>query len=227
VRSSEETGAEVRNVPDLHTIGRAAQEYLAAKHAARERALPKSRSAIRLCANTIRAAHRDEFGAAAQLLSDAGTLLREMAADLREHQDIFHAGFVADAQKEYSEAALTCAFIKREPLPAPSDLGVEWAPFLNGLGEAIGELRRYVLDRMRLGKFEACEQLLADMDEIYALLITLDYPDAITGNLRRTTDAARGILEKTRGDLTLGVGQARLNTALRDVQERLDRMVNL
>ena len=106
-------------------------------------------------------------------------------------------------------------------------MGVEWAPYLNGLGETIGELRRYVLDRMRLGKFEACEPLLADMDEIYALLITLDYPDAITGNLRRTTDAARGILEKTRGDLTLGVGQARLNTALRDVQERLDRMVNL
>ena len=115
-------------------IGRAAQEYLAAKHAARERALPKSRSAIRLCANTIRAAHRDEFETAAHLLADAGTLLREMAADLREHQDIFHAGFVADAQKEYSEAALTCAFIKREPLPAPADLGVEWAPYLNGLG---------------------------------------------------------------------------------------------
>ena len=121
VRSSEETGAEVRNAPDLQMIGRAAQEYLAAEACRPRVRAAESRSAIRLCANTIRAAHRDEFAAAAQLLADAGTLLREMAADLREHQDIFHAGFVADAQKEYSEAALTCAFIKREPLPAPGD----------------------------------------------------------------------------------------------------------
>lgn len=211
---------------DLQSIGRAAQEYLAAKHAARERALPKSRAAIRLCANAIRAAHRDEFDTTTRLLSEAGGLLRDMSADLREHLDIFHAGFVADAQKEYAEAALTCALIKRETLPAPEELGIEWAPYLNGLGEAVGELRRYVLDRMRLGRFEMCELLLADMDEIYALLITLDYPDAITGNLRRTTDAARGILEKTRGDLTLGVSQARLNAAMERVQERFDRIAD-
>ncbi len=213
-------------MPDLHTIGRAAQDYLAAKHAARERALPKSRHAIRLCANAIRAAHRDEFDNARKLLNDAGALLRDMSADLREHLDIFYAGFVADAQKEYSEAALTVALVNRETLPAPDELGVEWAPYLNGLGEAIGELRRYILDRMRLGKLDVGEALLADMDEIYALLITLDYPDAITGNLRRTTDAARGILEKTRGDLTLGVSQARLNAAMERVQERLERVID-
>jgi translin len=213
-------------VPDLQTIGQAAQQYLAAKHTARERALPKSRAAIRLCANAIRAAHRDEFDTASRLLNDAGVLLREMATDLRDHLDIYHAGFVADAQKEYSEAAVTWALIKRETLPAPEELGVEWAPYLNGLGEAIGELRRYVLDRMRLGKFDACEVLLADMDEMYALLITLDYPDAITGNLRRTTDNARGILEKTRGDLTLGVSQAKLHQAMEHLQVRLDRLVD-
>ncbi len=224
--ASEEAEARDSNVPDLQTIGHAAQEYLAAKHSARERALPKSRAAIRLCANTIRAIHRDEFDAASRLLADAGGLLGEMATDLREHLDIFYAGFVADAQKEYAEAALTLAFIRREALPTSTDLGVEWAPYLNGLGEAIGELRRYVLDRMRLGKLDACETLLADMDEIYALLITLDYPDAITGNLRRTTDSARGILEKTRGDLTLGLSQARLNAAMERAQERLGRLAD-
>jgi translin len=199
---------------------------LAAKHAARERALPKSRHAIRLCANAIRAAHREEFDTARQLVTDAGALLHGMATDLHEHLDIFYAGFVADAQKEYTEAALTCALIQREPLPTPEELGVEWAPYLNGMGETIGELRRYILDRMRLGKLETCESLLSDMDEIYALLITLDYPDAITGNLRRTTDSARGILEKTRGDLTLGVSQARLNVAMEAVQQRLERLTN-
>jgi len=147
--------------------------------------------------------------------------LRDMALDLREHQDIFYAGFVADAQKEYAEAALTSALMQRQPPPTPDVLGVEWAPYLNGLGEAVGELRRYILDRMRQGRLEGCEELLADMDEIYSQLITLDYPDAITGNLRRTTDAVRGILEKTRGDLTLAVSQERLNAAMNRVHESL------
>lgn len=208
-------------MPDLTTIGRAAQEHLATKHSARERALPKSRAAIRMCANAIRAAHRNEFEQANRLLSEAGGLLRDMAADLREHLDIFYAGFVTDAQKEYAEAALTCAFIQRQALPTPETLGVEWAPYLNGLGESAGEMRRYVLDRMRQGKLEGCEDLLADMDEVYSLLITLDYPDAITGNLRRTTDSVRGIVEKTRGDLTVGVNQARLNDTMTRVEESL------
>ena len=206
---------------DLQTIGRAAQEYLATKFTAREKALPKSRAAIRLCANAIRAAHRGEFAQSDKLLTEAGGLLRAMALDLREHQDIFYAGFVADAQKEYTEAALTSALMQRQPPPTPDALGVEWAPYLNGLGEAVGELRRYILDRMRQGRLEGCEELLADMDEIYSQLITLDYPDAITGNLRRTTDAVRGILEKTRGDLTLAVSQERLNNAMNRVHESL------
>ncbi|HEX6543328.1 MAG TPA: hypothetical protein VF040_16345 [Ktedonobacterales bacterium] len=206
---------------DLQTIGRAAQEYLATKFAARERALPKSRAAIRLCANAIRAAHRGEFEQSARLLTEAGGLLRDMALDLREHQDIFYAGFVADAQKEYAEAALTSALMQRQPPPTPEMLGIEWAPYLNGLGEAVGELRRYILDRMRQGRLAGCEELLADMDEIFSQLITLDYPDAITGNLRRTTDAVRGILEKTRGDLTLAVSQERLNDAMNRVHESL------
>ena len=206
---------------DLQTIGRAAQDYLATKFTAREKALPKSRAAIRLCANAIRAAHRGEFAQSDKLLTEAGGLLRDMALDLREHQDIFYAGFVADAQKEYSEAALTTALMQRQAPPTPDVLGVEWAPYLNGLGEAVGELRRYILDRMRQGRLEGCEELLADMDEIYSQLITLDYPDAITGNLRRTTDAVRGILEKTRGDLTLAVSQERLNDAMNRVHESL------
>jgi len=208
-------------VSDLQAIGRAAQEYLATKFAARERALPKSRAAIRLCANAIRAAHRGEFDQSTRQLNEAGGLLRDMALDLREHQDIFYAGFVADAQKEYAEAALTSALMQRQPPPTPDVLGVEWAPYLNGLGEAVGELRRYILDRMRQGRLEGCEELLADMDEIYSQLITLDYPDAITGNLRRTTDAVRGILEKTRGDLTLAVSQEHLNAAMNRVHESL------
>ncbi|HVB72481.1 MAG TPA: hypothetical protein VNE38_02900 [Ktedonobacteraceae bacterium] len=205
----------------LDSIEQEALQYLGLKHAARERALPKSRATIRACANSIRATHRQEFAAAAQLLEQAATLLNEMAEDLRDHQDIFFAGFVHDAQKEYAEAATFSALAQNRPLPLARDLAINWVPYLNGLGETVGELRRYVLDQLRQGNYDTCELLLRHMDDIYALLITIDYPDAITGGLRRTTDSARGILEKTRGDLTIAVGQAQLQRAMLALQHDL------
>ncbi len=205
---------------DLETVGQAARHYLELKHAARERALPKSRAAIRCCANAIRASHRQDFASAAGLLRQAEALLEEMRGDLRDHLDIYYAGFVEDAQKEFAEASLTCAFIQQQPLPLPETLHVEWAPFLNGLGEAVGELRRSVLDRMRQGRLEGCEQLLQQMDDVYLLLTTLDFPDAITGNLRRTTDSVRGILEKTRGDLAVAARQAQLAETMARLEAR-------
>ncbi len=146
-----------------------------------------------------------------------------MTSDLHDHQDIFYAGFVQDAQKEFAEAATFMAFAQNRPLPLPSDLSIDWAPYLNGLGEAIGELRRYVLDQLRRSNFEHSEIVLRYMDDIYALLITIDFPDAITGGLRRTTDAARGILEKTRGDLTIAVGQAQLQRTMIALQQELQK----
>ena len=206
---------------NLEHIEKEAVQYLGLKHAARERALPRSRAAIRACANSIRAAHRQEFAQAANLLAQAEKLLGEMAEDLRDHQDIFYAGFVQDAQKEYAEAAAFAALAQNRPLPLARDLALDWAPYLNGLAETVGELRRYILDQLRQGNYGTCETLLRHMDDIYALLITIDYPDAITGGLRRTTDAARGILEKTRGDLTIAFGQAQLQQAMLDLQHDL------
>jgi translin len=203
------------------TIGQTARSYLELKHAARERALPKSRAAIRFCANSIRASHRHDFAAASQLLRQAEALLTEMRADLRDHLDIYYAGFVEDAQKEFAEASLTCSFFQRQPLPLPDTLHIEWAPYLNGLGETVGELRRYILDQMRQGKLDGCEAFLRDMDDVYLVLTTLDFPDAITGNLRRTTDSVRGILEKTRGDLTVAVSQAQLAQTVARLEQRL------
>lgn len=209
---------------NLEVAAREAQRYLGFKNAARERALPKSRTAIRYCANCIRATHRQEYETAAELLRQASVLLTEMAVDLRDHYDIFYAGFVQDAQKEYAEAATFMALTQNRPLPLAPDLSIDWAPYLNGLGEAVGELRRYVLDQLRRSNIEQCEVFLRYMDDIYALLITIDFPDAITGGLRRTTDAARGILEKTRGDLTIAVGQAQLQRAMLALQQDLHKM---
>ena len=208
---------------NLERAGREAFENLVLKHAARERALPKSRTAIRYCANSIRAMHRQEVREATELLAQAAVLLAEMAVDLHDHQDIFYAGFVQDAQKEYAEAATFAALTQIRPLPLAGELSIDWAPYLNGLGEAVGELRRYVLDQLRRGNIERCEIFLRYMDDIYALLTTIDFPDAITGGLRRTTDTTRGILEKTRGDLTIAVGQAQLQQVMLALQQALQK----
>ncbi len=205
----------------LTSVGQKAIASLELKHAARERALPKSRAAIRYCANSIRSTHRHEFQAADKLLAQADALLQEMLLDLKDHQDIFYAGFVQDAQKEYAEAATFAAITQGHPLPEAPQLAIGWAPYLNGLGEMVGELRRYILDQLRHGNVEQCEDFLRQMDDIYALLTTVDFPDAITLGLRRTTDTARSILEKTRGDLTVAVSQTQLQQRMLALQQEL------
>ena len=200
---------------ELDAIMDGIRAALVSKHAAREQALTLSRAAIRNSANAIRAVHRNEHERAAELIAGAGEKLGEVGILLSGQPDIYYAGFVADAQKEFAEASLTLALVRRLPLPCPDDLQIGQAPYLNGLGEAVGELRRYVLDVLRSGDIERCEDYLHSMDEIYGALVTVDYPDAITGGLRRTTDVARGILEKTRGDLTLAAQQYSLERELR------------
>jgi translin len=207
----------------IDAIGRAAIDYFTLKHEARERALPKSRAAIRLCANSIRATHRQEFANAEALIAQVATMLAEIDHDLQTHRDIYYAGFVQDAQKEYAEAVTFAALTRHQPLPTSSELSIGHAAYLNGLAEAVGELRRYLLDQLRRGNIEQCEVYLNYMDDIYSLLISIDFPDAITSGLRRSTDSARGILEKTRGDLTAAVIQAQLQQAMRDVQTSLQQ----
>jgi translin len=204
---------------NIDTIGREALAYLELKHAARERALPKSRAAIRCCATSIRATHRQEVARAQELLAQAAALLREMQEDLHDHQDIYYAGFVQDAQKEFAEAVTFAAMTQHQSLPTPQTLAIGWAVYLNGLAEAVGELRRYVLDQLRRGNAGNCEVFLGYMDDIYSQLILIDLPDAITAGLRRTTDATRGILEKTRGDLTTAITQAQLQQAMNALRE--------
>lgn len=206
---------------NLNLVGEQALLYLEQKHNAREQALPRSRAAIRYCANSIRATHRHDFAAARQLLAEADKLLREMTSDLAHNLDVFYAGFVQDTQKEFAEAHTFLALAQKQPLPLATELAIDWPPYLNGLAEAVGELRRYVLDQLRRANVEESEYHLEQMDDIYALLTTLDFPDAVTSGLRRSTDVARGILEKTRGDLTVAVGQAQLQRSLLALQQEL------
>ncbi|MEX2245822.1 MAG: haloacid dehalogenase [Dehalococcoidia bacterium] len=193
----------------------------AAKNEAREKALPACREAIRFSANAIRAVHRSEFDVAESLVAKAQSAVSAAKHALATHADIYFAGFVHDAQKEYAEASITLALVAGRDLPTPQGLEIEIAAYLNGMGEAVGELRRHLLDTLRSGDVDRCEHWLRAMDEIYSVLVTVDYPDAMTGGLRRTTDAVRGILEKTRGDLTLSVQQRRLEQRLDEFGSKL------
>jgi translin len=200
---------------NLEPVEAWARAELDRKNAAREQALRWSRDLVRTCANSIRAVHRHEFTEAERLLADAHSLNRQICESLAAQGDLYWTGYVQDAQKELVEASCTLALVRGDGLPDPTRLGVAPASFLNGLAEAVGELRRYLLDLLRRGEADGCERLLETMDDIYSLLVTLDYPDALTGGLRRSTDSARGILEKTRGDLTLALRQESLVEALR------------
>ena len=199
---------------DLSNLSLALRTDLDAKMAAREAGLASSRSAVRACGNAIRALHRYELDPAAALIAEAEGHLSDANAALAEHQDMLHAGFVHDAEKELAEARITLALVTGEPFPSPESLRLSPSAFLKGMAESIGELRRHILDLMRQGELGRCDELLSAMDDMYYVLVSMDYPDGITFGLRRLTDVARSIIERTRGDYTVSSIQAGLRRAL-------------
>ncbi len=210
-----------RPTENLDAIAEQIRINLAAKDSAREKALPGCREAIRFCSLSIRAIHRQEFEEAEKLLQTAADLLKESEQSLIVSPEIMNTGFLRDAQKEYAEGRLLLNMVTGKPVATSAELGVDSAAYLNGLGEAVGELRRYLLDSMRRGDLSKGEELLAEMDDIYSVLVTIDFPDAITGGLRRTTDMVRGVLEKTRSDLTLVIRQEALEKRLAQTEKDL------
>lgn len=187
---------------------------LDAKFAAREIGYVKSREVIRASANAIRSLHRGQWETADELVERAGSTLHEVQSVLGDHPDILHGGFVHDAAKEYAEAAVCTALFRGRPLPTPADLEIHPVAYLHGLGEAVGELRRRMLDRLRDGDLGTAEECLVAMDQIVDLLAELDYPDGMTAGLRRTTDVSRSLVERSRADLTTTVIQERLRVEL-------------
>ena len=206
---------------NLDSIAEQLRLSLSAQDAAREKVLPICREVIRYSSHAIRAVHRQEFDQARDLLKSARNLLDEVEQAVTDHSELSNTGFLRDAQKEFAEGSITLALVTGKPLPAPGKLRVDFAAYLNGLGEAVGELRRYLLDGMRKGDLSRGEELLSAMDDIYGVLVTMDFPDAITGGLRRTTDVVRGILERTRSDLTLAIRQKELENRLEKFEGKI------
>lgn len=207
----------------LDAIEEKIRQTFVAKNAARDAALAKSREVIRHCSLSIRASHRADYDDAARILGTARGVVEAMKADVAAYPDLHYTGYVQDALKEFTEANLVYALLTDAPLPDPDALGVDYAAYLNGLGEAATELRRYILDIIRHEQLERSEAMLQAMDDIYAMLVTMDFPDALTGGLRRETDIVRGVLEKTRGDLTVAWRQEKLENRLRVFQASVER----
>jgi translin len=205
----------------LETIVEEIRAGFEAKNIVRDAALQRSRTLIRHCANAIRAAHRGDLDEAQELLVTARQSARELVTDLEPYPDLYYAGYTQDALKESVEAQVVLAFIRDGDLPTPAELGVESPAYLKGLAEAASEMRRHALDLMRQNRLERAEQILSIMDEVYSQLITVDFPDAITGGLRRTTDMLRGVVQRTRGDLTTAFRQEMMRQALRDFESRI------
>ena len=211
---------------NLDAIAERIRATLTAKNAARDATLARSRELIRFCSLAIRATHRQEFAEADQLLTTARTAADEMKAGIADYPDLYYTGYTQDALKELAEAYITFAVVNKRALPTPDELGVDVAAYLNGLCEAASELRRRTLDVIRRGDVAEGERLLAAMDDVYGVLVTMDFPDAITGGLRRSTDALRAVLERTRGDLTNSLQQDKLLRELQAFEQRISGMTS-
>lgn len=199
---------------EIAAVGHVLHRALEDQHRAREATLAACRKTIQACAASIRAVQREDFDRAQELAEHARALLAEADVAVAGQPEVRHGGYLYDARKEYAEARLTLALVRGDALPSPVELGVEVAAYLNGLAEAASELRRHLLECLRSDRLDRADKLLATMDEVYGLLVTVDYPDAVTGGLRRTTDALRGVLERTRADLTNALVAKRLRDAI-------------
>jgi len=204
----------------LDDIANQIREEFDAQNDARDRALSQTRTLTRHCAHAIRAVHRMERENAAAELDHAAKIVDMLCNTLKnDHPSLYFAGYTQDALKEYAEARIVYALVDDLALPTPGELELEPATYLRGLAEAVGELRRRILDILRGGHSVEAERLLQHMDEIYAVLVTMDYPDAVTYGLRRQTDICRGIIERTRGDITLSFRQQQLEQTIREAEE--------
>lgn len=206
----------------LEKIAEQIRQNFEARTSIRDEALKLARQLTRACSLAIRAVHRSEFDTMEGYLTEAQTLANKLRNDLKAHPDLYYAGYTQDSLKEFVEANVTCALIQNQALHTPEELGVEYATYLNGLAEVVGELRRRILDILRSGYSQEAERMLNHMDDIYSALVTMDFPDAITNGLRRQTDIVRNLVEKTRGDVTFSLRGEDLTQAISTLSKQLN-----
>lgn len=208
-------------MPSLNDLAGTMLASFESKDSAREEALSISREVVRFCSAAIRSVHRGDGPKAERLMDEAHESLEKIHNILRDHQDIRYAGFIDVAEQEYAEARSVYSITTRHEILTPEEIGVDLVNYLSGLGDTTGELRRHILDLIRQGRSEEGEYFLDVMEEIYHLLMLFDYPEAITRGLRRKSDLARSMLERTRGDLTNAMEMSKVEASLRKLEDKL------
>ena len=209
---------------NIENLSERIRESLERKNVIRDKALTQSRELTQCASRAIRAIHRNDVNLAQEILGKANQLAAAMQASLESEPDLYFSGYAQDALKEFCEAHLTVAAILNQKWPSPEDLSVEFATYLNGMSEVVGELRRRIMDLMHNGHSSEVERLLEVMEEIYALLVTMDYPDALTFGLRRRTDVARSIIERTQADVTINYRQQQLEKQISRLSAQLSQL---
>jgi len=175
----------------------------------REKAIKLSRGTVRLCGESIRAVHTRDYKKAIDKNNFAMEKLEELKMLAKNAPDFLNS-YLTIAFQEYVEANVLLNLIQKNDFPSPDELQVPYVPYLLGLGDVIGELRRFALDALRFNKIEEMQRMLSLMEKIYSELMFFDYPKAIIPGLRRKTDIARSLVEKTRGDAATAVQQEKL-----------------
>ncbi len=205
----------------LEEIAEGIRAQLDATDRAREEALVFGRNLTRNSASAIRLIHQGRLREAEEAIRADAEALREFRAQIAPYPEIATAPFLMDGEKEHVEARVTLCLADGRPWPLPDEIGCPPAAYLNGLAEGATEIRRQVVDRIRRGETASAEAILARMDEIYGILMTFDYPDAVLWGLKRRLDTVRGVVEKTRHDMTTAIRQDRLEEAMRRLESRI------
>ena len=177
----------------------------------REQSLTTSREIVRECSKSIRNIHRNDEVSAKEHIENARKKLENLKSITSDVSEISYAGYVLDAEREFVEAVMFYTFEVSGYIEPFNNFNVHPSSYIQGIGDTIGEWRRKALDHLRNLDIKKAETYLAIMEEGMGTLNELDYPDALTGGLRRYADNARSIIERTRSDIT----NAFINESLR------------
>jgi len=189
---------------------------------AREKLQELTRNATRLCGWAIIQVHRGNIAQATKTLNDAKESLDELQGLLSAHSELPQLGQALVAFQEYAEARLVFQMKKNGKLASLREVGTSSTAYLLGMLDFVGEMRRMTLDELRCGNADKAQKLLSTMEKVYEDLMSLDRT-SILPNFRRKLDAARRILETTRGDVAIDLRRISLEKALRSVERKLGR----
>ncbi len=183
----------------------------------REDVLQKTRSIVRMAAETIKAVHREEWDVAEKNITEMKSLLKGVREQVSKHETLLRRNYTEISEQEYAEAAILFSILHKGQLASPKDLEIPDLAWLLGLADVAGELRRHCLDAIRKGDMKTAEDALGLMEEIYRKLFSLDYPKGMTGSLREKTDTIRKLLQATRGEVSMATHMSRLNQNLEKI----------